>query len=129
MNLQFWVPIILLLGFVILWPLFLFGISITYKLDKDIEDIWPLFKKQNCPRCLKDGAIYFPSRRSLVFTVLPLIVFLPPLVLTLSTPRIVDSVFIIVILLFILWTNSTTGYIINNTQLLIRVAIFKSKIE
>jgi hypothetical protein len=130
-----WIAIIVILAFVIIWPLLFCGMAMSikcvcvYVCEKDIEDVWALFKKQNSPHYYKDGSIYFPSRRSLFFSVLPLVIFLPVLVIEALSYKILDSVIISLVLLSILWLYSSTGYTINNTHLLIRVAAYRWKLD
>lgn len=121
--------VILILAFGLFFiPMLIVGSSFLHKLDKDIEDVCPLIKKQNAPKQLENGTIYFPSRRSLLLTVLtwsPLLAWL-----TLAAyGQLITFVLSLIVSILILWLETTTGYTINSTHLVTQFCLFRSEVK
>ena len=124
-----WTVIMILILGLFIYPLIFIGPAILGKYDKDLEEVCPLIKKQNRSRHLKDGAIYFPTRRSMTLTI-----FIWLLLLSLFTQAALDRhlgalVGILIISLIFIWLNFSTGYTVNSTHLLVNCTIYRGEVN
>lgn len=122
------VILILVIGLVA-YPLLFIGPALLAKYDKDLEDVFPLFKKRNQPRFLEEDRVYFPSRRSLSLTVLFGVILLLLLAQTGFTGRLLPVLVFLLVALLACWLNANTGYTVSNTQLLIRSLFLRRKVD
>lgn len=124
-----WIGITILILGLFIYPLLFIGPAIFGKYDKDLEDVCPLIKKQNHSRYLEDGSIYFPSRRSMTLAVLSWLIVLSLFTQAVLDRRLEHVLIILIISLIILWLDSSTGYTVTSTHLLIKSTIIRAEVR
>lgn len=110
MHKEFWITILILLV-----SLLLIGGPFLFK--KDFEDVFPIIRKQNRPKNLENGSVFFPSRRNIVLTLSPWGVILIFLYFAASNGDVGQTVFLLILSAIILWIDSSIGYTISSTHL------------